>query len=61
MLEDVSAGPRCGRPFDALVHACHKTLLGSRQWTVDEILAWGRSDIDTLKAMERGSCGGSGS
>lgn len=54
-LEDSHSPDR----LDALVHACQKTLLGSRQWSVDEILAWGRNDIDALKAMERGTHGGS--
>ena len=37
--------------LDALVHACQKTLLGNRQWSIEEIMAWGRNDIEALKAM----------
>ena len=54
-LEDSHSPDR----LDALVHACQKTLFGSRQWSIEEIMAWGRDDIDALRAMERGSYGGS--
>ena len=36
---------------DALVWALSDLMLGNRQWSIEEIEAWGRDDLEAIKAM----------